>query len=103
MSTIPKFPVCFVANDQLPNMVATLVNVDLTGYTITLHMRRADGTVLIKAATAIDLLQGHFAFEWSAGDLQAGINQETEIQFVEPGGKPLTSSLFLVDVRDEVA
>jgi len=103
MSALPKFPVCFVENDEKPALVATLVGQDLTGYTITLHVLRPDGTVLIKSATPIDLVQGHFQFVWIAGDLQAGFNQEVEIQFVDLSSKPLTSGLFLIDVRKEIA
>lgn len=105
---IPKFPFCFVANDEYPEMVCKLKDndgtpEDLTGYTMTLHMRRRDGSVLIKTATALDLAMGIFKFSWGPGDLVAGNNQRTEIQLLDAMGKPLTSKLFLVDVRAEIA
>jgi hypothetical protein len=103
MNSTPKFPHCWVEGDRLPAMTCTLVDKDLTAYTVTLHLRRIDGTVLIKAATAIDLEQGHFSFDWAEGDLVAGYNQEAEVQFVDGDDKPLTSKLFLIDVRPEIA
>ena len=103
MSATAKFPFCWVENDEFPEMVCTLEDQDLTGFTITLHVRRNDGTVLVKAATPIDLTQGHFKFSWAPGDMVFGFNQESEIQFVDGGGKPLTSKLFLLDVRKELA
>lgn len=103
MSNTPKFPFCWVANDEFPEMVCTLQDQDLTGFVVTLHMLRKDGSVLVKAATPLDIAQGQFKFSWAAGDLVAGRNQECEIQFVDGGGKPLTSKLFHIDVREEIA
>ncbi len=104
MSQAPKFPFCWVENDELPDLVCTLVDQDLTAFAgIDLHLRRPDGTVLVKAAVAIDLVQGHFKFLWVAGDLQAGRNQEAEIQFTNAIGQPLSSPIFLLDVRKEIA
>ena len=51
----------------------------------------------------IDALQGHGKFSWIVGDLIEGFNQEAEIQFVDGSGKPLTSKLFLMDVRGQLA
>lgn len=103
MSTTPKFPHCWVEGDQFPSMVCTLLDQNLSAFTVTLHMRRNDGTVLVKAATAVDLAQGKFRIEWADGDLVAGFNQEAEFQFVDGASKPLTSPLFLMDVRPDVA
>jgi len=103
MNETPKFPFAWVEGDEYPEMVCTFQDQDLTGFTVTLHLRRKDGSVLVKTATPIDIAQGHFKFSWAAGDLVAGLNQEAEIQFVDGGGKPLTSKLFLIDVREEIA
>jgi hypothetical protein len=103
MSTTPKIPYCFVENDLLPEPVFVLLDTDLTDYTVTLHLKRGDDSVLIKAATPMDLTQGQFRFVWGLGDLQAGVNQQGEIQFVSLSGDPLTSRLFLMDVREELA
>lgn len=103
MHSTPKFPHCWVENDEFPELEVTLLDQDLTGFTVTLHLRRGDGSILVKTATAIDLAQGHVKFVWAPGDLVAGFNQEAEIQFVDAGGKPLTGPLFLMDVRREVS
>ena len=84
-------------------MVVTFLDQDLSAFTTTLHLRRNDGTVLVKAAVAINLAQGKFRIEWAANDLVAGFNQEAEFQFIDGAGKPLTSPLFLMDVREAKA
>ncbi len=104
MNQAPKFPYCWAENDELPELVCTLLDTDLTTFTsITLHMQRPDGTVLVKPATGIDLTQGHFKFAWSAGDLQKGFNQPCEVQFINASGQPSTGPKFLIDVRGEIA
>ncbi len=60
-----------VANDTSPNLQCTMDGVDLTGYSIELHVAYA--TPLIKTATLTEAAAGEFEFEWSAGDLVAGI------------------------------
>lgn len=84
-------------------MVVTLLDQDLSTFTVTFHLRRNDGTVLVKSAIAIDLAQGKFKIEWVIGDLVAGFNQEAEFQFVDGASKPLTSPKFLMDIRPAVA
>lgn len=104
MSDIPKLPVCFVENDERPDLVATLSGVDLSLFTVTLHVKRpSPAAVLVKPAIGIDFTIGHFKFEWATGDLVAGFNQECEIQFIDGASKPLTSRKFLIDVRKEIA
>ena len=103
MPETPKIPFCWVEGDCFPELVLTRVDQDLTGFGITLHLRRKDSSVLVKTAVPIDLTQGHFKFSWAPGDLIAGFNQEAEVQFVDLGGKPLTSPLFLMDVREQIA
>lgn len=103
MATTPKLPYCWVEGDQLPNMVCTFLDQDLSAFTVTFHMRRNDGSVLIKSATAIDLSQGKFRIEWDSSDLVAGFNQESEFQFVNGSSKPLTSPKFLIDVRAAIS
>jgi len=105
---LPKFPFCFVENDEFPEMVITYqdkagAGINLTGFTITLHLRRVDSSVLIKTATPLNLLVGQFKFSWGPGDLVPGVNQKAEIQFVDGAGKPLTSKIFLLDVREQIA
>lgn len=103
MSSTPKFPFCWVEGDQFPEMVCTMQDRNLVGFTVTLHLLRKDKSVVIIPATPIDLTQGHFKFSWGPTDLIAGFNQEAEIQFIDVSGKPLTSRLFLMDVRKDIA
>lgn len=103
MSTTPKIPFCWVEGDRLPEITCTYKDQDLTGYTVTLHVHRKDDSVIVINADPIDLLQGQVKFPWGVGDLVAGINQRCEIQFVDGAGLPLTSKLFLIDVREELA
>ena len=103
MSATPKFPHCWVEGDRLPEIVGTLKDTDLSSFTVTLHLTKKDGTVVIISSVGIDLTQGHFRFPWGVGDLVEGMNQRCEIQFVNASGLPLTSKLFLIDVRGEIA
>ena len=104
MSATPKIPFEWVEGDRLPEIVCTLEDQDLSAFTsVRLHVRRKDDSVVVINAIAIDFVQGHFRFPWGDGDLVAGINQECEIEFVDAGGLPLTSKLFLIDVRDQIA
>lgn len=100
----PKFNFCWVEGDTLPPIVADQDDLgDMTGFTITLHLQRPDGTTLIIAATPIDLTQGQYQFDWSVGDLQAGYDQLAEIQTIDLAANPLTSELFTIDVRPQLA
>ncbi len=99
---IPIFPVTFTEGDRRPEINGTLCGVDLTGHTITLHVDRPT-TVLVKSATAVDLTQGQFKFEWSASDLVAGCGQLAEVQIVDTAGKPLTSKKFIINVNEQIA
>ncbi len=113
---VQTFPFCWVEGDRLPEIVVTLrrpapegstsklKGQDLTGYTITLHLKRpAPSAVLIKNAIAIDLTEGKFKFSWAVDDLVVGVGQEAEIQFINPSAEPLTSQKFLMDVREQIA
>lgn len=103
MPATPKLPYCWVEGDLLPEIVLTYVDQDLAGFTITLHLRQKDGTVIVIPSTALDLAQGKFKFEWSDGDLTEGLNQEIEVKFVNVAGEPLTSAKVLIDVRKDLA
>ena len=103
MSATPKIPYCWTEGDLLPDLVLTYVDQDLTGFTITLHLLRKDGSVVVIPATGIDLVQGNFKFSWGVGDLVEGFNQELEIQFINTLGQPMTSARVLIDVRGQIA
>ena len=93
----------FVEGDTLPELVGTYKGQDLSGYTITMHIARCDGTTLIKTATPIDLTQGQFKFTWSATDHIAGKGQKAEIQFVTPGAEPLPVQGITINVSKAIA
>ena len=99
----PTYPVTFTENDELPEIPMTLKCTDLTGFTVTLHIARPDGSVLIKTATPVDLVQGAVKFVFVAGDLQAGFGQLAEIQYVNASAKAQTSPKFLINVEKEIA
>ncbi len=74
----------------------------VSDYTITLHLKRPDGTVLVKAATDLGGSKGQFQF--AAGDLQAGLQQLAEVQSVNIAtSRPQTSTKFFIDVEEELA
>ena len=94
----------FTEGDQLPEIVGVYKGVDLTGYTVTLHIARPDPAgVLVKIATLIDPTLGKLKFTWSVGDLVKGSQQLCEIQFTNTMGKPLTSKKFMIDVVPQIA
>ena len=104
MHETPKFPYCWVEGDRLPALEVTYLDQDLSAFTsVRLHLFRKDKTVLVKDATAIDMVQGYFKFEWDNGDLIKGFNQEAELEFVDAAGLPLTSRKILIDVRGQLA
>jgi hypothetical protein len=79
--------------------------VNLTGYTITLHIARPDGTTLSKPAVITDPVAGEFRFEWVATDLVAG-RQNVEIQLVSPTSQietfPKGDDIIALNVRKEI-
>lgn len=69
----------YVESDELPDLSFTFEGIDLSIYSsITLRVRREEGTLLQVAATIDDAAagEGHFAF--SAGEITRG-NHEAEI------------------------
>ena len=98
---IERFPHTWTAGDTLPEIVLTLDEFDLTGYTVQLELRRPDESLLVKTASIFDPLQGKFKFEFVATDLQAGIGQLAQIKFSIAAEVERIEQLFL-DVRGTV-
>jgi len=104
----PKtLPHIYTENDTAPPLLgeykdSSAVAIDVTGYTITLHIKRPSAP-LVKAATLTDPTNGLFQFDFTAGDLEAGQDQAAEVQFVTPGGAIFTGPEFCIDVRAEIA
>lgn len=92
----------WTAGDLLPEITCALNGVNITGYTITLHIARPT-TVLVKTATIIDAPTGLFKFAWSSGDLVAGALQLCEIEIVDGSSRPLTSQKFTINVDPQIA
>lgn len=95
---IPTFPHVYTEDDTLPEIIMTLDEVDLTGFSVDLIIRRPDESELIKAATFIDATQGKFKFDFDAGDLQAGLGQLTAVRFTL-GAEVEHADPFFIDVR----
>lgn len=85
----------FTVGDLLP-AIGGQYPYDLTGHVITLHIRRPQPhAVITKTAVIDDAATGLFHFNWSAGDLVAGLNQLCEIQDVNASGQPITKKFFI--------
>lgn len=103
MSTrTPTYPHVYTANDTLPEIAGVLRNVDITGYTINLNLKRPDGTEIQRAGTIVDAPNGTFKFVWQTGDLVAGCGQLVQIEIIDTGGNVLTAPEFLLDVVQEI-
>lgn len=100
---LPEFQPTYAEGDTLPEIVMVLKDADLTDVTVTMHLEKPDGTILVKPATMVDAPKGKFKIEWVVGDLVAGMGQRAEVQFVTVGGDVGTSGLFLINVREELA
>lgn len=94
----PLIPHTWTAGDTLPEIVMTLDDTDLTGYTVDLLLRRPDGSLLTKLATFIDAAQGKFKFSWASTDLQEGISQQASVKFIIGGDVEHTEHLR-IDVQ----
>lgn len=98
----------FVEGDRLPDVdfefTGTDVSIPAQFASITLRVRRVDGTKLAKAAVIDDGPNGLFHFEWAVGDLTEG-QHKAEVVFVDgaskaetfPGDEPL-----VLDVRGQI-
>lgn len=82
----------FIAGDTLPEVQGFLkdangVAVDITGYTIKMHIGYT--TVLTKTATLVTPASGEFKFTWLVTDLVQGTPQ-AEIEITDATGKIIT-------------
>ena len=100
--TNKRLPGEYVVGDTLPALGGFLPY-DATGHTVTLTMKRPDGTLLSKTATigAYDEDEGKtpISFAWASDDFQAGERQPCEVRDVTAGGDSLTYPLFFLNVR----
>lgn len=100
------YPITYTVGDTLPEIAGVIAGaypVDITNYTITLHVKRPSTTALSVDAILVEPAQGKFKFVFSAGELVAGFCQEAEVQFVLPGGATMTAPSFFLNVREQIA
>lgn len=93
----------YTAEDTLPvftrNHQAGAVNI--TGWIITLRIRRPDQPVLEKVAAIVDGPAGDYSFTFVAGDLVEGQGQEAEEEF-NTGSGIFTEASLSFNVRGEL-
>lgn len=112
MSKVVTFA-ALVSNDTLETFQIEVVDdldnpIDITGYTINLHVSRPAPTApLVKTATIIDASMGLAQVTWSAGDLIPG-NHNFEVQITTAGGDIKTfpdgcDDIWRLETRKEIA
>ncbi len=92
----------YTEGDTLPVFSRTFTGGDITGWTITLNMRRTNGTLLSKTATITDGPNGAYEFAFLAADLVAGDAQPVEIVLDDTAGGIQTQHNIQFCVRDNV-
>lgn len=105
-ATIPTHPYTYTEDDQKPvlqGLVGTTdTPVDITGYTITLKMKRPTPSALLtKVAVLTVPASGLFEIQWSAGDLVEGLGQLVEIE-IDDGTGEIETKRFLLDVTESI-
>lgn len=68
--------------------------IDISGWVITLRVRKLDSTLLIKTATITDGAAGDFEFQFGTSDLVAGF-QPAEVNFDTGSGNFTVRSLAI--------
>jgi hypothetical protein len=94
----------YTANDTRPLLERNYGDgeTNITGWSITLRIKRPSQPVLSKLATIVDGPAGDFSFEFAAGDLVAGEGQEAEIEFDDNAGGVFTLADLQFNVREEL-
>lgn len=99
MPHFPEIVDTYTEGDTLPVFARTFSGGDITGWTITLYMRRADCTLLTKTATITDGPNGAYQFAFAATDLIPGQFQGAEIELDDTAGGIQTVGPILFNVR----
>jgi hypothetical protein len=98
----PKIDYLWTEGDTKPKIGFTLPsNRQVADETVTLTLRKTDGTVVTIAAT--DLGGSNGQFDWGASDLIEGSGQMAQIKAVDAGGLIQTTETFLIDVQERVS
>ena len=103
---VPTHPYVYTADDRKPVLQGlvgtTAAPVDITGYTITLKLKRPTGSSLLtKTAVLTTPLSGLFEFRWAAGDLVEGLGQLAEVE-IDDGTGEIETKRFLLDVTESI-
>lgn len=105
-ATLPTHPYVYTEDDRKPVLQGlvgtTAAPVDITGYTITLKLKRPTGSALLtKVAVLTVPLSGLFEFRWSVGDLVEGLGQLAEVE-IDDGTGEIETKRFLLDVTESI-
>lgn len=99
--TCVVLPFQWTEGDTLPQLPLVVPDEDITGWTITLQLRRPSD-VIEKTATITDGPTGQFVFSWAATDLVAGQRQLATVRLVNLAGDVETLRFFInVETRLE--
>lgn len=105
-AVVPTHPYVYTEGDRRPvlqGLVGTTATpVDITGYTITLKLKRPTGSSLLtKVAVITVAASGLFEIRWAAGDLVEGLGQLGEIE-IDDGSGEIETKRFLLDVTESI-
>lgn len=92
----------YTVGDNSPDLSGT-VNADLTGADLEAHIKKPDGTVLTKTATAVDATAGTWAATWEVDDLSVVGKHEVELQVTFSGGQVQTFGPQNFYVQQQIA
>jgi hypothetical protein len=90
----------FVENDTADVLDVEYQGVNVTGFTIELHIGYPT-CPLVKSATMTDPVNGRFQFQFANGDLRNG-SYAVEILIVDLAGKELTVGEITFDIQKRI-
>jgi len=90
----------YVEGDTKPDLVGRLVDVDISGFTIELHIDFP--TPLVKTATIDDAENGEFSISWEPTDLVKG-RYKAQIEVTDADGKIETFTNLLFVIEEQIA
>lgn len=92
----------FTTGDTAPPLTGS-VNANLTGATVTLHLRKPGQDVLTKAATITDPAAGEWSCAWAPGDLDEPGTWRLEAQVTFSGNTVQTFGPATFKVTEQIA
>lgn len=88
--------------DTSPDLTFT-VNADLTGATAEVHIKKPDNTVLSRAVTVTDAVNGQGVVAWVAGDTDQQGTHAVEVQVTFSNGKIQTFGPDTIFLNEQIA